>query len=36
LLITAGLMLVYSSWVFDAVGLGLVVLVFIMQKIKPA
>jgi len=35
LLITAGLMLVYSSWVFDAVGLGLVILVIVMQKITP-
>jgi TRAP transporter 4TM/12TM fusion protein len=35
LLIAAGLMLVYSSWIFDAVGLGLVILVIIMQKINP-
>jgi TRAP transporter 4TM/12TM fusion protein len=35
LLIAAGLMLVYSSWLFDAIGLGLVILVIIMQKIAP-
>jgi TRAP transporter 4TM/12TM fusion protein len=34
LLIAAGLMLVYPSWVFDAVGLGLVLLVIVMQKMK--
>jgi TRAP transporter 4TM/12TM fusion protein len=35
LLIAAGLMLVYSSWLFDALGLGLVVLVVILQKLRP-
>jgi TRAP-type uncharacterized transport system fused permease subunit len=35
LLIAAGLMLVYSSWVFDALGLGLVALVIILQKVRP-
>jgi TRAP transporter 4TM/12TM fusion protein len=35
LLIAGGLMLVYSSWIFDAVGLGLVVLVIFIQKFTP-
>jgi TRAP transporter 4TM/12TM fusion protein len=35
LLIIGGLMLVYSSWVFDALGLGLVALVIILQKVRP-
>ena len=30
-----GLMLVYSSWIFDAVGLGLVALVIFIQKFTP-
>jgi len=34
-LIAAGLMLVYSSWIYDAVGLGLVILVIILQKTRP-
>ena len=35
LLIAGGLMLVYSSWIFDAVGLGLVALVIFIQKFTP-
>ena len=35
LLIAAGLMLCYSSWLFDAVGLGLVILVILVQKFTP-
>ena len=35
LLIAGGLMLVYSSWLFDAVGLGLVVLVVFHPEIRP-
>jgi TRAP-type uncharacterized transport system fused permease subunit len=32
LLMTGGLMLVYSSWLYDAIGMGLVVLVIVLQK----
>ncbi|HSO71800.1 MAG TPA: TRAP transporter fused permease subunit, partial [Thermodesulfobacteriota bacterium] len=35
LLIAGGLMLVYSSWIFDAVGLSLVALVIFIQKFTP-
>ena len=35
MLIAGGLMLVYSSWIFDAVGLGLVALVIFIQKFTP-
>lgn len=34
LLITGGLLLVYSSWLFDAIGLGFVILVIILQKMR--
>ncbi|MEW6187489.1 MAG: TRAP transporter fused permease subunit [Thermodesulfobacteriota bacterium] len=36
LLIISGLLLVYSYWVFDLVGLGLVLLVLILQKSRPS
>ena len=36
LLITAGLMLVYPSWQFDAAGLALVLGVILLQKFTPA
>lgn len=36
MLIVAGLSLVYASWIFDAIGLGLVALVLVLQKIRPA
>jgi len=32
MLMTGGLMLVYSSWLYDAIGMGLVILVIILQK----
>jgi TRAP-type uncharacterized transport system fused permease subunit len=32
LLMTGGVMLVYSSWLYDAIGMGLVVLVIVLQK----
>ena len=35
MLIAGGLMLVYSSWIFDAIGLGLVALVIFIQKFTP-
>jgi TRAP transporter 4TM/12TM fusion protein len=35
LLIAGGLSLVYSSWVYDALGLGLVILVIFLQKTRP-
>jgi TRAP transporter 4TM/12TM fusion protein len=35
LLIAGGLFMVYSSWVYDAVGLGLIVLVVVLQKTRP-
>jgi TRAP transporter 4TM/12TM fusion protein len=35
LLIAGGLFLVYSSWVYDALGLGLIILVIILQKTRP-
>lgn len=35
LLIAGGLLMVYSSWVYDALGLGLIVLVIILQKTRP-
>jgi TRAP transporter 4TM/12TM fusion protein len=34
LLIVGGLMLVYSSWLYDALGLGLVVAVIVLQKTR--
>lgn len=34
LLIVGGLMLVYSSWVYDVIGLGLVVSVIVLQKTR--
>jgi TRAP transporter 4TM/12TM fusion protein len=35
LLILGGLMLVYSSWLYDALGLGMVALVVVLQKTRP-
>lgn len=35
LLMTGGLMLVYSSWLYDAIGMGLVILVIVLQKTRP-
>jgi TRAP-type uncharacterized transport system fused permease subunit len=35
LLMTGGLMLVYSSWLYDAIGLGLVIAVVVLQKTRP-
>jgi TRAP transporter 4TM/12TM fusion protein len=32
LLMTGGLMLVYSSWLYDAIGMGLVIAVIVLQK----
>ena len=36
LLIAGGLSLVYSSWAYDALGLGLIILVIILQKTRPS
>ena len=35
LLIAGGLSLVYSSWAYDALGLGLIILVVFLQKARP-
>jgi TRAP-type uncharacterized transport system fused permease subunit len=34
ILIAAGLLLVYSSWIYDTIGLGLVVTAIVLQKTR--